>query len=52
MSNSLRVSEAFKSFVIDQLSPLGDIVPRSMFGGVGLYSHGVFFGIMARDGCT
>jgi len=49
MSNSLRVSEAFKSFVIDQLSPLGDIVPRSMFGGVGLYSHGVFFGIMARD---
>ena len=46
---SLKVSDAFKSFVIDQLSPLGDVVPRSMFGGIGLYCHGVFFGIMARD---
>lgn len=48
-SRSLKVSDAFKAFVIDQLSPLGDVVPRSMFGGVGLYCRGVFFGIMARD---
>ncbi len=47
--SSLKVSEAFKSFVLDQLSPLGDVVPRSMFGGVGLYCAGVFFGIIARD---
>jgi DNA transformation protein len=46
---SLKVSDAFKSFVLDQLDELGDVVPRSMFGGVGLYCRGVFFGILARD---
>src|SRR4029079_18736334 len=46
---SLTVSAAFKSFVLDQLAELGDVTPRSMFGGVGLYHRGVFFGILARD---
>jgi DNA transformation protein len=46
---SLTVSAAFKSFVLDQLEELGDVTPRSMFGGVGLYRGGVFFGIIARD---
>jgi DNA transformation protein and related proteins len=46
---SLRVSAGFKSFVLDQLEELGDVTPRSMFGGVGLYHRGVFFGILARD---
>src|SRR5947209_12218423 len=45
----MKVSDAFKSFVLDQLEELGDVVPRSMFGGVGLYRRGVFFGIMAGD---
>jgi DNA transformation protein len=45
---SLTVSAAFKSFVLDQLGELGDVTPRSMFGGVGLYHRGVFFGILAR----
>ena len=46
---TLTVSAAFKSFVLDQLEELGDVTPRSMFGGVGLYQRGVFFGILARD---
>src|SRR6476646_7913812 len=46
---SLRVSDAFKAFVLDQLEELGGVVPRSMFGGVGLYRDGVVFGILARD---
>ncbi len=46
---SLKVSDAFRTFVLDQLEELGDVVPRAMFGGVGLYCRGVFFGIMARD---
>jgi DNA transformation protein and related proteins len=46
---SLRGSDAFKAFVLDQLQELGDVVSRSMFGGVGLYCRGVFFGIIARD---
>jgi len=46
---SLSVTDGFKSFVLDQLEEVGDVTPRSMFGGVGLYHHGVFFGIIARD---
>ena len=46
---SLKVSAAFKTFVLDQLEDIGDVTPRSMFGGVGLYHRDVFFGILARD---
>ena len=46
---SLKVSDAFRSFVINQLEELGDVTPRPMFGGVGLYHRGVFFAIMAGD---
>src|SRR5437660_9879939 len=46
---SLKSTEAFRSFVLDQLEEIGDVTPRSMFGGVGLYHRGVFFGIIARD---
>ncbi|HZR26136.1 MAG TPA: TfoX/Sxy family protein [Vicinamibacterales bacterium] len=46
---SLAVSAGFKAFVLDQLEDLGDVTPRSMFGGVGLYCAGVFFAILARD---
>jgi len=45
----MRVSEGFKALVLDNLTELGDVIPRSMFGGVGLYCHGVFFGIIAAD---
>lgn len=46
---SLAVSESYKRFVLDQLEELGDVTPRAMFGGVGLYRRSVFFGIIARD---
>jgi DNA transformation protein and related proteins len=46
---SLKVSDAFRRFVLDQLEELGDVTPRAMFGGVGLYHAGVFFGILAGD---
>ena len=45
----LRVTDAFKTFVLDQLDELGEVTPRAMFGGVGLYHQAVFFGILARD---
>ena len=48
-ARSLAVSDGFRSFVLDQLDGLGDVTPRAMFGGVGLYCGGVFFGILARD---
>jgi DNA transformation protein len=46
---SLKVTDAFRAFVLDQLEELGDVTSRSMFGGVGLYCRGLFFGIIARD---
>ena len=46
---SLRSSAGFERFVLDQLAPLGEVTSKKMFGGVGLYCDGVFFGIIARD---
>lgn len=48
-ARSLAVSEAFRTYVLDQLEGLGDVTAKAMFGGVGLYCRGVFFGIIARD---
>jgi len=45
----LRVSDGFKSYVLDQLDELGAVTPRLMFGGIGLYRGDVFFGIIAAD---
>jgi len=47
--SSLKVSGPFQSFVLAQLEDVGDVTSRAMFGGVGLYCGGVFFGIIARD---
>lgn len=40
----------FKDFVLLQLDRLPAVTARAMFGGWGLYSAGVFFGIVWRDG--
>jgi DNA transformation protein and related proteins len=45
---SLRNSESFRQFVLDQLEPI-EVRAQSMFGGVGLYSGEFFFGIIAQD---
>ena len=40
------VSEGYKTYVLEQLQP---VVAKAMFGGVGLYREGVFFGLIADD---
>jgi DNA transformation protein len=45
----MHVSDGFKSFVLDGLEAVGNLAARSMFGGVGLYCDGLFFGIIASD---
>jgi len=45
----MQVSDGFRTLVLDNLSALGDVTPRPMFGGIGLYSRGLFFGIVASD---
>jgi DNA transformation protein len=42
-------SNAFVEFVLDQLSGLDAVIARPMFGGTGLYSRDLFFGIVFDD---
>lgn len=44
-----KVHDGFRAFVVDQLAEVGGIVSRAMFGGVGLYCDGLFFGLIAED---
>ncbi len=40
---------SFGAFVLDQLSELGEVVGRPMFGGAGFYLDGEFFGILYEE---
>jgi DNA transformation protein len=46
---SLRVSDSFRAFALDQLSSIDGLIAKPMFGGFGLYSGSAFFGILAAD---
>ena len=43
------VREEYLEYVLEQLEPVGPVVSRRMFGGVGLYMHEVFFAIVSND---
>lgn len=43
------VSPSFRTYVLEQLSPVGAVTARAMFGGLGLYHQGVFFGLVDDD---
>lgn len=45
----MSVSQEYLDYVIDQLTGLGPVKSRRMFGGAGLYLDGVFFGLVADD---
>jgi DNA transformation protein and related proteins len=45
----MAVTESFVTFVLEQLDPLGPIVSKRMFGGVGLYAGDLFFALIAGD---
>jgi len=40
--------DSFTDFILDQLANLSNLSVRSMFGGCGLYTRGIFFGIIYR----
>lgn len=42
-------NDSFKDFILDQLDALPEIECRAMFGGYGLYSDEIFFGIIFKD---
>ena len=43
------VSEQYLDYVVDQLACIGPVTAKKMFGGVGLYRDGVFFGLIAGE---
>jgi hypothetical protein len=45
----MRVNDSFRAYVLEQLSDVKGLLPRAMFGGVGLYAGDHFFGILAAD---
>ena len=46
---SMRVTDGFRAFVLEQLAGMESVRARAMFGGIGLYANDVFFGILAAD---
>jgi DNA transformation protein len=45
----MSVSANYLSYVVDQLSGVGAIRSRRMFGGIGLYCEDLFFGLIDDD---
>jgi DNA transformation protein len=45
----LPVSEEYLTYILERLESLGEVLPKRMFGGVGLYLDGVFFALIAND---
>lgn len=45
----MAVSNQYLDYLLGQLKGLGGVSARRMFGGLGLYSRGVFFGLLYED---
>ena len=48
MNRQPKPKDDFAAFVLDQLAPVAEVRARAMFGGHGLYSGTIFFGIVHR----
>jgi DNA transformation protein and related proteins len=45
----MAVSPDYLAYVIEQLASFSNVTARRMFGGIGLYAEGVFFGLIDDD---
>jgi DNA transformation protein len=45
----MSVSDNYRAFILEQLQVAGRVMAKRMFGGVGLYLEGVFFGLIDDD---
>lgn len=45
----MAVTAEYREFVLEQLRRVAPVTHRSMFGGVGIYSDGLFFALMDDD---
>lgn len=42
-------SETFREYVLEQLGQVVPVTAKPMFGGLGIYSDGLFFALIAED---
>jgi len=45
----MAVSKSYREFVLEQLGRVTPVTGKSMFGGAGIYTHGLFFALIAED---
>ena len=45
----MAVTPSYVAYIVDQLSGLGEITAKRMFGGIGLYYDAKFFGLIDED---
>ena len=45
----MSVSPEYRDYVLEQLARVAPVTSRSMFGGVGIYTDGLFFALMDDD---
>ena len=45
----MRSPDKLTTHLLELLAPLGPVMARRMFGGVGLFHNGMMFGLIARD---
>jgi DNA transformation protein len=44
----MAVSEEYIAYIVDQLALFGEITPRKMFGGVGVFHDGLIFALIGH----
>ena len=45
----MAVSDGYLDYILAELECVGGILSKRMFGGLGIYSHSIFFAIIADD---
>ena len=45
----MKASLEYVNFVMEKLSPIGDIKSRAMFGGYGIFHEGLMFALISED---
>jgi len=45
----MAVSDSYREFVLEQLGRVAPVTAKPMFGGLGIYSQGLFFALVAGN---
>ena len=45
----MKAGHEYLDFIMEELSPIGDIKSRAMFGGYGIFHEGLMFALISAD---